>query len=368
MADNNTDLIIPAEEAEQSAIAIYTKGEAFDQLYGRIANLAQEHEADVSTKEGREELRTLAYKVVRTKTTLDKLGAKLAEEARQKVKSIDAARKDIRDRLDGLRDKVRKPLTDYEVAEEARVKEVESRLSRIVELKQVPFDATSDQIAAMRRELDELGEYKDWGASLDHAVTVIEDAMKILATAHAAAKEREKIAAERAELERKEAERQAEEQQRLEQERIEREAREKAERDRQAEIERLQREKEEAEMKAAVAEQAAREAEARAKREAEEAAERERQRIADEQRRAEEQAAREKAEREAREKAEKEAAQKARLAQERLARLAEQHRLEAFEDIALYNDDPNKLLQAIMDGKVRHVVFRPGAHVAEKAA
>lgn len=77
---------------------------------------------DLSTAKGRKEIASLAFKVAKSKVVLDNLGKDLVSEWKTKASKVDESRKYARDFLDSLKDRVRQPLTDWEAAEEARVK------------------------------------------------------------------------------------------------------------------------------------------------------------------------------------------------------------------------------------------------------
>ena len=76
--------------------------------------------ADASTKEGREKLVSLAYKISKTKTGLEKRAIELADPQKKIVKAIDEERKFMRDELDKRRDNVRAPVTAWEEKEKKR--------------------------------------------------------------------------------------------------------------------------------------------------------------------------------------------------------------------------------------------------------
>ena len=86
---------------------------------------------DASTEKGRKEVRSLAYKVSRTKTTLDNMGKDHVAEIKAKAKATDECRKTWRDAMDELRDQVLKPVIEYEQREENRVREIEDRIAHI---------------------------------------------------------------------------------------------------------------------------------------------------------------------------------------------------------------------------------------------
>lgn len=70
--------------------------------------------ADVSTKEGRDEIRSRAQKPVRVKTIIEKAGAQYAKELKALPNIIDAERKRLKDGCDAIRDEIRAPLTEWE--------------------------------------------------------------------------------------------------------------------------------------------------------------------------------------------------------------------------------------------------------------
>ncbi|MGQ8560806.1 hypothetical protein ACU4LY_20870 [Enterobacter hormaechei] len=299
-----TDLVVIEK---QNAMAVFTTKEQLDPIIEEIEKEARSLVPDVSTRKGRDAIASMAHKVARSKTYIDNAGKDLVAELKALPKQIDESRRIVRERLDALKDEVRKPLTDWENAESARKEALQQRLvdlraladvidgvgnylpsveiqQRIESAKAVALDESWQEVAA------------EAGVAKDATIQQLEAAMIV-------AKQREHEAAELERL-RKEAEEKA----RLErEENIRREAAEKARRD--------------AEQKAKA------ELEAAARREAEEKARAElaeRQRIETEQR-----AEREKQEAEARAEREKEeavAAERRRQEEAESARLAEEQR------------------------------------------
>lgn len=288
---------------------------------------------ETSTAKGRSEIASMAHKVSRSKTFLDNMGKETKAKYKKIIDPIDGERKAIRDHLDALRDKVRKPLTEWE-AEQARIKaEAEAR--------------------------------KQYEADWDRAI-IDNDLFN---------RERE-LARKEAELKAQEEERRAkEEADRKERERIENEERlkkEAAEKAKREAEEKAEQEKQEALRKQIEAEQAAKKAEEdkkaaelRAKLEAEEA---ERKRLAD-LKAAEEKAEREK--KEALEKQRRDQEEKERLKRERLEKIRQEeearkadieHRtkinweiLSAFMAHGLNEDTAKALIISIAKGEIEHV-------------
>jgi len=249
---------------------------------GNIAQIVDAIEAqvraeafDATTEAGRKHVRSVAYKVARSKTILDDIGKEHVAEIKKQSAAIDAERKTVRDRLDALKAEISRPVDDWEAAEANRISGHENALVAIVEagrgegrgIYRTPADigAAIEHVRKLCR--------RDWQEFHERAEAAASEALSKLEAALAAAEQAE---AERAELEA------------LRREKAERDAADAAERLRvaqeQAEAERKahaeQQERERAEQLAAwKAEQ-----EAKAKQQAEEAAalavERERARVA----------------------------------------------------------------------------------------
>lgn len=149
-AQTGTALALP--EPAALATIFRTEGQ-IDPLLEKIAAEARAHVADTSTKRGREAIASLAYKVARSKTALDDAGKALNEDARKQIGVVDAARRVARDFLDKLRDEVRKPLDDWEAAEEKRLADLKDRLARLQAAESRPL-ATSAEARALLEKLE----------------------------------------------------------------------------------------------------------------------------------------------------------------------------------------------------------------------
>jgi colicin import membrane protein len=163
---------------------------------------------DISTEAGRKAVASLAYKVARSKTALDDMGKELVSDLKAQSGKIDAERRIIRDRLDALRDEVRKPLDDFENAEKERVAGHEAVLSAILEACQLTADAAPAAINGRISAVRDLSQ-RDWQEFAGRATATIDTARKTL---DAALTEANRRAAEAAELARLRAEQAAREQ------------------------------------------------------------------------------------------------------------------------------------------------------------
>jgi hypothetical protein len=107
------------------------KEKGCDPIIEGLKKEAAKFEGDISTAAGRKEIASFAFKFSKAKTYIDKLGKVLTDEYRDKIKPIQAERNKIEACCDELRDKVRKPLTEWEDAEKKRVFDIEERIDGI---------------------------------------------------------------------------------------------------------------------------------------------------------------------------------------------------------------------------------------------
>ena len=114
---------------KESALAIFTTPDALDPFLAKIRAQIDEFKPDISTAKGRDKIKSMAFKVAQSKTYLEGVGKELAAQAKQIPGKIDAARKSMRETLDGWRDEVRAPLTQWEQADEKRIAAHRSELA-----------------------------------------------------------------------------------------------------------------------------------------------------------------------------------------------------------------------------------------------
>ena len=117
-----TDLVVIEKT---NALAVFTSQEQLDPLIEAIEKEARSLVPDLSTKKGRDAIASMAHKVARSKTYIDNAGKDLVAELKALPKQIDESRRLVRERLDALKDEVRRPLTEWE-AEQERIKAEEA--------------------------------------------------------------------------------------------------------------------------------------------------------------------------------------------------------------------------------------------------
>ncbi|STU25660.1 TolA protein [Klebsiella pneumoniae] len=265
---------------KKNAMAVFTNNDQLDPIIEAIEKEARSLVPDVTTKKGRDAIASMAHKVARSKTYIDNAGKDLVAELKALPKQIDESRRVVRERLDALKDEVRRPLTEWE-AEQERIKAEEA------------MNALHAEALAMNEEFDRQLEAR---IESDHEMALLmNDAFDREQADKAAEAERQRIAHEE-EIKRLAAAAAAREvEQRAQREREEaahREAVLKAQAE-QAERDRIAAEqKAEADKKAAV-EAERRKAQEEADRIRREAEQREQARLAEEKRKADEQARRE---------------------------------------------------------------------------
>ncbi|HBM3040405.1 TPA: hypothetical protein LVL66_000656 [Klebsiella oxytoca] len=237
---------------KKNAMAVFTNNDQLDPLIELIEKEARSLVPDVTTKKGRDAIASMAHKVARSKTYIDNAGKDLVAELKALPKQIDESRRVVRERLDALKDEVRRPLTEWE-AEQARIaaeKAAEEERLRIEAEQKAALEALRKQVEVdhemallMDKDIDR--ERADKAAEAERQRIAREEEIARQAEEKAkreaaekaqreidaaAAREREAILAkERAERERIEAQQRAEREQR--------EAAERAEREKQAAVE-----------------------------------------------------------------------------------------------------------------------------------
>lgn len=136
---------------KKNAMAVFTNNDQLDPLIEAIEQEARSLVPDVTTKKGRDAIASMAHKVARSKTYIDNAGKDLVAELKALPKQIDESRRVVRERLDALKDEVRRPLTEWE-AEQERIKAEEAMLALHVEA--LAMNEDFDRQLAARIESD----------------------------------------------------------------------------------------------------------------------------------------------------------------------------------------------------------------------
>jgi DNA repair exonuclease SbcCD ATPase subunit len=183
---------------ELNAIEVFTKN-GLDPILEKIEKDARSIDRDISTPAGRDNIRTIAHRIAKSKTAIDKLGKNLGEDLRTQLNSINSERKRGVDRLQALQDEIRAPLTEFEEREKKRVETHEKALAEIESLSDLNEALSTDQI---QKKIDILPDLmkRDWQEFSDRAEAARGLCHERLTAYHTAAKKREDEAAELARL------------------------------------------------------------------------------------------------------------------------------------------------------------------------
>lgn len=207
-----------------NALKVFTAPAGLEPYLAQIKAELDTFTSDVSTKKGRDAIASIAHKVARSKTALDNIGKELVAELKDVPKKIDAERKRMRDLLDQWRDDVRRPLTEWEQAEDARIALHKADLQGLLDQAAV-LDGLSAAVISDRIALVESTAINDaWEEYESEAHRAKAHALEVLS---AALTQREAYEAEQAELARLRAEA-VEREQKEREERIAREAADRA--------------------------------------------------------------------------------------------------------------------------------------------
>lgn len=226
-----TDLAVLEIKPEQ-APALYVPN-GLDTYLEQIRQLAAEV-PDFSTKKGRDRIASLAAKVSRSKTAIEKPGRDYLKRLKEQPKVIEAELRRFTTECDRIRDETRQPLTEWENAEKAREDALKQRIAELRSLSDV-VDAMgnylpSEDINARLTTAKSVALDDSWQEMATEAGVAKDATVQMLELSLAEAKKREDAATE---LERLRKEQEAEAQRRRD-EQLKREAAEEA--TRQAEL------------------------------------------------------------------------------------------------------------------------------------
>jgi len=183
-------------------ITVFQTQGGVEDILSKLERDVRSIQTDATTEKGRKEIKSLAYKVARSKTALDDMGKAVAEDARKTVDSVNASRREINNRLDALRDEVRKPVDDYEAREQARIDDLKGR---VADIDAMPRILAGMKMAQLRGCISELETQKahDFQEFASRAADAIQRAEMAVNAAIIVAEQEEK---NRIEAERKAAE------------------------------------------------------------------------------------------------------------------------------------------------------------------
>lgn len=216
-------LIAIEEISEENAPAIYVAG-GLKQFIDLVKAEVEGEVPDLTTRKGRERIASLAAKVSKSKTAVEKPGRDYLRRLKEMPKVVEAELREFVTKMDALRDETRRPLTEWEAAEDARIDRHNDRLNWLKTLADDLGDLNSLQLKGLIAEAEGMQLGAHWEEFEAEAANAKD---KVLTTLRAALLKREQFEEAQAELARLRAEAEAREQKERE-ERIAREAAERA--------------------------------------------------------------------------------------------------------------------------------------------
>jgi hypothetical protein len=184
----------------------YFKTGGLNPIIAKIREEAMARAVDISTDKGRKDIASLAHKIAKSKTAIDKIGKDLGADMKAQLKLIDAERGRAWDELEALQKEVRRPLTEWEEKDEIRTQKHEADLAMI---DQLSVFVTEPTYADVRKRMDALQAFPDnhdWEEFAQRAQNIKDKSFTILRDKLAFLK---KVEEEQVELARLRAEEQA---------------------------------------------------------------------------------------------------------------------------------------------------------------
>ena len=145
----------------KDALQVFSTPKGLDAVIDKIEAEVKTIDRDISTEKGRDNIRSIAFKLAKSKNALDKMGKDLTEEQRAIVTAVNAERSRAWDRMEALQAEIRKPLTDWENAEKDRVAAHEAGIAQIEALATFDVVPTTEQIESRLAEFTALPD-RDW--------------------------------------------------------------------------------------------------------------------------------------------------------------------------------------------------------------
>jgi colicin import membrane protein len=162
---------------------------------------AEAAKLDVSRPKDRKAIISLSMDLRHLKVAGDESGKTLKAEYQAKITPIDAERRVWREEMDALADEIRRPVTEFEQAEETRIREHEAAVADLVWPKfNDDMEPASVEATALIDALDHMHVARQWQEFSDRAAHTRTTSRNALLVARMNAEAREKAEAEAARL------------------------------------------------------------------------------------------------------------------------------------------------------------------------
>ncbi|MDO1495799.1 hypothetical protein HND72_14560 [Pseudomonas putida] len=189
-------LITIEQISEENAPAIYVAG-GLKQFIDLVKGEVEGEVPDLTTRKGRERIASLAAKVSKSKTAVEKPGRDYLRRLKEMPKVVETELREFVTKMDTLRDETRRPLTEWEAAEDARIDRHNDRLNWLKTLADDLGELSSLHIKGLIAEAEGMQLGAHWEEFEAEAANTKD---KVLTTLRAALQKREQFEAEQAEL------------------------------------------------------------------------------------------------------------------------------------------------------------------------
>lgn len=157
MGDNSAAMDVKAMVKEDPKI-VFRDAEILPKLLAAIDKEIEDAAPtlDVSTKAGRDAIRTRAADIGRLKAGLDKTGLALTEDFRKQTALVNEVRNEIKRELGPRDDKAREKLTEWEEAEKKKAEHIRDTRALIEKFTRIPAAAVQSDVDYARKALGKI--------------------------------------------------------------------------------------------------------------------------------------------------------------------------------------------------------------------
>ncbi|WP_439885609.1 hypothetical protein ACTACK_10350 [Pseudomonas syringae] len=164
-----------------NAPAIYVTG-GLNQFLQAVTVEVTAEVPDLTTRKGRERIASLAAKVSKSKTAVEKPGRDYLKRLKEMPKVVETELREFVTKMDALRDATRQPLTDWEKAEDARVDAHNEGIQRLKDTAVFEVTPTAAHVAQVIADLELVALDDSWQEFLPEAAQVKDRSLATLRT------------------------------------------------------------------------------------------------------------------------------------------------------------------------------------------
>lgn len=184
----------------KNPVEVFTKPNGLDAIIDKIEADVKSVDRDISTEEGRDNIRSLAFKLAKSKKEIERMALGLTDGWRTQTKSVNTERDRGVERMQKLQDEIRSPLTAWENAEKERVQAHEDAIAAMVLLH--PRNMAGNLTEDIQSRISDLGNMpvRDWEEFEARAAFTRKETAEALLSALVIAQKRDSEALELARL------------------------------------------------------------------------------------------------------------------------------------------------------------------------